>query len=48
MKIRAIVLDDEKIIRKMFSCIPSNRGYEVLSFEDPSKCPLYTGQLPLT
>ncbi len=42
MKLRACVLDDNKAIRTLVSIILEMRGYEVESYEDPTKCPLPT------
>jgi CheY-like chemotaxis protein len=42
MKLRALVLDDNDIIRSLLSTILMKRGYEVRSFSDPGSCPLFT------
>lgn len=41
MKIRAMVFDDEKLIRLMLLEVLKNRGYDVLTFSEPGMCTLY-------
>ncbi len=41
MKFRALVLDDNDIIRTLLSTVLMKRGYEVRSFSDPDSCPLF-------
>ena len=40
MKIRAIVFEDNDLIRSMMRQILRQRGYEVVDYSDPSACPL--------
>ena len=40
MRLRAVVLDDEPIIRQLLWTLCDRRGYEVLTFPDPGLCPL--------
>ena len=42
MKLRAIIFDEVEALRDLLQIALSERGYEVLSFADPSVCPLYT------
>ena len=39
-KRRAIILDDEESIRHLLEILLKSRGYEVLTYQDPSLCPL--------
>ena len=41
MKLRAVVIDDDKEIRSVISSITELRGFEVLSFSEPLLCPIY-------
>ena len=41
MEIRAFVLDDNELVRKIISDLLKYRGYEVYEFVDPSVCPIY-------
>jgi len=41
MRIRAFVFDDNESNSSLISTILENRGYEVLSFSEPSICPIY-------
>jgi CheY-like chemotaxis protein len=45
-KIRAIVLEDDELIRLTVESILKNRGYEVHSYSEPAFCPVYL--LPCT
>ena len=40
-KIRVIVIDDEDVILLMFKRWLSKKFYEVLTYKDPTVCPLY-------
>ena len=40
MKIRALVFDDEKILRELISSVLKRREYEVHDFSEPGLCPL--------
>lgn len=42
MKLRALIFDDEDIVRTLLSTICMQRGYEVRSFSTPDACPLYS------
>ncbi len=42
MKPRAIVIDDDDACRALVSLLLEQKGYEVLSFSDPTACPVYT------
>ena len=42
MRIRAVILDDEPVIRRMLWTLCDERGYEVFTFRDPCVCPLHT------
>ena len=39
-KIRIVLLEDDKTIRKILYDVFDMRGYEIYSFETPSICPL--------
>ena len=41
MKIRALVFDDEELIRLLLKTILEDRGYEVFAFSGPGVCPMY-------
>ena len=41
MKLRAIVIDDDRSCRQLLSMVLERKGYEVISLSDPSACPLY-------
>jgi CheY-like chemotaxis protein len=41
MKYRALVLDDDDVIRSLLSTILVKRGYDVRSFSFPGSCPLF-------
>jgi DNA-binding response OmpR family regulator len=41
VKIRALIFDDNKIIRDLLASILEERGYEVFAFEDPALCALH-------
>ncbi|ODS31231.1 MAG: two-component response regulator [Candidatus Scalindua rubra] len=41
MRIRAVVLDDEDVIRDLIYDILKKRGYEVYAFSEPFFCPTY-------
>jgi CheY-like chemotaxis protein len=41
MKLRAIVFDDDAVLRRMLREICETRGYEVFDFPDPKICPLH-------
>ena len=41
MRIRAIVFDDEKVIRTFLRQVLQKRGYEVFTFPEPDLCPLH-------
>ena len=40
-KIRVIIIDDDEVILLMFKRWLSKKFYEVLTFNDPTLCPLY-------
>ncbi|BCR04504.1 hypothetical protein DESUT3_15730 [Desulfuromonas versatilis] len=42
MKFRAIVLEDDEGCRELLTVILRQRGYEVLSFADPTVCPIFS------
>jgi DNA-binding response OmpR family regulator len=42
MKPRAVIFEEDPLIRQMLKAICLRRGYEVLSFPDPALCPLHT------
>ena len=44
MRLRAVILDDEPIIRQLLWTLCDRRGYEVLTFPDPGLCPLHVMQ----
>jgi len=39
-KLRAIVLEDDRLSQELLSSVLESRGYEVLSYDNPSICPL--------
>ena len=41
MKIRALIFDDEEIILRLLKTVLMGRGYEVLSYHNPSTCPVH-------
>ncbi len=41
MRIRAVVIDDEDVIRDLFFYIMKKRGYEVYTSSEPLFCPIY-------
>ena len=41
MRRRAVLFDDEPLIRELLWRVFEQRGYEVLTFHDPSPCPLH-------
>jgi CheY-like chemotaxis protein len=41
-KPRAIVYDDNEVILQMLDSFLAKRGYEVLCFDGPSPCPIYS------
>ncbi|MGR3301974.1 MAG: response regulator [Candidatus Scalindua sp.] len=41
VKIRAIVLDDDHVMRNLICGILKNRGYEAHASSDPLSCPVY-------
>ena len=42
MRPRLIVIDDDKHCRELLSLILTQKGYEVISLEEPVACPLYS------
>lgn len=44
MRLRAIVFDDEPLMRQLLWAVFDRRGYEVFSFPDPGICPLHVAQ----
>ena len=40
MRLRALIFDDEPLIRRLLWSICDRRGYEVFTFPDPGICPL--------
>ncbi len=42
MRLRALVFDDNEIVRVLLSTLLRKRGYEVRSFSEPGACALYT------
>jgi CheY-like chemotaxis protein len=42
MKLRILVFDLDESLRQLLSIIARGNGHEVLSFPEPSACPLYT------
>ncbi len=42
MKPRAIVIEDDNASRALVTMLLEQKGYEVLSFSDPTACPVYT------
>jgi len=45
MKFRALILEDDPSLRLMMQRILEQRGYEVVTYRDPSLCPLYHGNV---
>ncbi len=43
MRIRAVVIDDEDLIRNLIYDIMKKRGYEVYASSEPLLCPIYLG-----
>ncbi len=43
MALRVVIFEDERMNREILSKLISSRGHEVLSYPDPSCCPLYSG-----
>ena len=41
MKLRAFVLDDDEGMRSLICSVLKERGYEVLSYSEPTFCPIY-------
>ncbi len=41
MKLRAVVVDDEELVRSLISSILEIREYEVISCSEPLFCPIY-------
>ncbi len=41
MRPRALIFDDDPLIRKMLWTVFDQRGYEILTFPDPGLCPLH-------
>lgn len=41
MKLRAVVFDAVESVRELLAVALRDRGYEVLSFAEPTNCPLY-------
>ena len=41
MKLRAVIFDAVESVRELLAVALRDRGYEVLSFAEPSNCPLY-------
>lgn len=39
---KAIVIDDDAVVRSLLTSVMKGRGYEVLSYPNPQECPLYT------
>jgi DNA-binding response OmpR family regulator len=44
MRLRAIVFDDEPLMRQLLWAVFDQRGYEVFSFPDPGVCPLHVAE----
>ena len=42
MKLRAVIFDAVESVRELLAVALRDRGYEVLSFPEPTDCPLYT------
>lgn len=40
MNYRALIFDDEELLRKMLWILFDGRGYEVFTFPDPALCPM--------
>lgn len=40
IKIRALVFDDDQVVRELLSSVLLRRGYEVYAFSEPAVCPL--------
>ena len=41
MAIRAVVFDDEPLLRQLLGAVLERRGYEVFIFSNPGMCPLH-------
>jgi len=41
MRLRAVIFDDEPVMRQVLWALCERRGYEVFTFPDPGLCPLY-------
>ncbi len=41
MRLRAVIIEDEPLVRYTLEYLCGRRGYEVLAFSDPGLCPLY-------
>ncbi len=41
MRIRVLVLEDDRSLAGMMKIFLERRGYEVMTFDDPTSCPLY-------
>jgi len=41
MKIRALVFDDDEVLRELISSVLQRQGYEVYDFPEPGFCPLF-------
>jgi DNA-binding response OmpR family regulator len=42
MRPRALIFDDDPLIRQLLWAVCDRRGYEVVTFPDPGLCPLHT------
>ncbi len=41
MRLRALIFDDDPVVRRMWWMLLDQRGYEVFSFPNPGQCPLF-------
>ena len=41
MRLRVVIFDDEPAIRQVLGALCEDRGTEVFTFSDPTRCPLY-------
>jgi DNA-binding response OmpR family regulator len=41
MRLRALIFDDEAVMRQLLWTLCDQRGYEVFTFPDPGLCPLH-------
>ena len=41
MRLRAVVVDDDDLIRSTLSSVMENRGYKVIASSEPLFCPVY-------